>query len=92
MIKAALERQRLEYRQVLFGAWHGAAYNRVKRLPGLRSVLQKLDGPKREGRSMGELLAMIKAMNASLGGRDLTKGAAADQKPKRPRTRRRRHG
>lgn len=61
-------RRRRERQTAMWAAWHGAAFERSKRMPNLTTLLAKME-PKREmsNREMrASILGIAKAMNAEV--------------------------
>ena len=58
----------------MFIAWHVAAFNRSKRMPKLRRLLDRMLGKKRKRSSWQEQLKMVEALNQQFGGTDKRKG------------------
>lgn len=61
-------RRRRDRQAIMFGAWHGAALERSKRIPNLQQLLAKME-PRREmsSREMrSSLMGIAKAMNAEV--------------------------
>ena len=58
-------RRRRERQTVMWGAWHGAAFERAKRMPNLKTLLQKME-PSRV-MSNRELRASIVGVAHALG-------------------------
>jgi hypothetical protein len=59
-------RRRRDRQAIMWGAWHGAAFERSKRMPNLGTLLAKME-PKREMSSRelrASILGIAKAMNA----------------------------
>jgi len=71
-LDGAAQREDRDLDRLLTAAWHGAAFERAKRLPKLDRVLRRGRLPKsRSRRSADSLLAKVRAVNAALGGLDM---------------------
>lgn len=64
-----VRRDLMEWRRALFTAWHSGYFNRVKRMPRLKRLMERLGGPP-PARSPEELLKLALAINRQLGGTD----------------------
>lgn len=75
--RAALDARRDAYKLALWQAWHTAAFGRVKKLPDLKRMLDRL-ADRREVRpaTPKALKAKIEALNAAFGGRDMRRKKA----------------
>jgi hypothetical protein len=61
-------RRRRDRQAIMWGAWHGAAFERSKRMPNLGTLLAKLE-PKREmsnREQRASIIAFAKAMGATV--------------------------
>jgi len=61
-------RRRRNRQEIMFGAWHGAAFERAKRIPDLNTLLRKME-PVREMSNQqmrAFVLGMAKAMDAKV--------------------------
>lgn len=74
-IEAAAERQVIAYRRAMWSAWHAGAFSRVKTMPKLDEILQRIDGRKKKVMSPDELLQAFELINIRTGGKDLRKTA-----------------
>jgi hypothetical protein len=59
------------WRRVMWGAWHGAAFSRSKKVPRLQGILNRMRPPRRAARSPEQLLAEFEAFSKALGGAGL---------------------
>ena len=61
-------RRRRDRQAIMFGAWHGAAFERSKRMPNLRAVLAKMEPPRElSAREMrASILGIAKSLNAEV--------------------------
>lgn len=68
VLQAAARRRREERMLAVFHAWHGAAFDRQKRLPDLTGILRKMEPPRvmspREQRA--SILGIAHAMGAKV--------------------------
>jgi len=68
------ERQAEDYRRELWGAWHMAAYMRMKRLPDLANTMRRFERRGRvEPQTPDQMLDAVRLLNEAFGGRDLTR-------------------
>lgn len=68
MITNNLDREKEEYKLSLIQAYLTAGWQRQKKMPSLESVMGKLDKPIKKEQSTEEMLVVVKALNAALGG------------------------
>lgn len=63
------------WRQVLFGAWQAANFQRAKKMPSLESVMNRLrvDGQRKPARTPEQWLAQFEQLADALGGDPLKK-------------------
>ncbi|QQN73955.1 hypothetical protein [Croceicoccus sp. YJ47] len=62
LLKAAIagytNRERSAHREMMYGAWHGAAFQRAKKMPPLNQVL----GDKRKAQTPEQMLAIMQSL------------------------------
>ena len=69
MADGFFDNQKQKINEMLFLAWHVEAFARQKTLPPLKGLLQKLENTqKHHEQTDGEMLAMVKILNAAFGG------------------------
>lgn len=71
MLHAYQRRQRRRNNELIYTAWHSAAFRRMDRLPALQSVLVNEDAepePARE-QTTDEMIAVCKLLTAAFGGK-----------------------
>lgn len=70
MVSGYQRKQTKHTNELLYVAWHVAAFSRQDRLPGLKSLMQSVDSttsPHKE-QTTDEMLSMCRLLNAAFGG------------------------
>ncbi len=70
-IEGRVEADKSGHRENAWLAWHIACFSRQKRLPSLRSIMDKLDAKKQQ--TSADMLKAAEYITAAFGGRDLRK-------------------
>ena len=66
-----LRAERRTINNLLYHAWHVAAFNRQKKLPELKSIMIDEDRPKPKKQTDDQMMAMARLLNAALGGKEV---------------------